>query len=83
MTSVRLSREMERKLDSLAKLKHKPRSVLIKEALEMYFAEEESKKDSFESGKAFFGRYGSGEKNLSTEYKTRLKEKFSVKNNTH
>jgi predicted DNA-binding protein len=83
MTTVRLPVQIEQKLDSLAKLKHKSKSELIKEALEAFFHEEEAEKDSYEIGKDYFGKYGSGDSSLSVTYKMKIKEKLNAKYHTH
>jgi predicted DNA-binding protein len=83
MTSVRLPVEFELKLEAISRARHKPKSELIKEALETYFSQEESMKDSYELGKDYFGRHGSGDGKLSATYKKRLKEKVHAKNHPH
>jgi len=77
MTTVRLPLEFERKLDAISKTRHRSKSDLIKEALENYFFHEESMKDSYELGKEYFGKYGSGDGALSSTYKERIKEKIA------
>ena len=79
MTTVRLPVEIEQKLDSLAKSKHKSKSELIKEALEVFFHKEEAEKDSYEIGQEYFGKYGSGDGTLSTTYKMKTKGKLHAK----
>lgn len=79
MTSVRLPKEIEQKLDSLARQKQKSKTELIRLALERFFSEEESERDSYELGECFFGRYGSGDGTLSTTYKRRLRERINAK----
>ena len=83
MTTVRLPVEIEQKLDSLSRSKHKSKTDLIKEALEVFFFQEEGEKDSFEIGQEYFGKYGSGIGSLSTTYKMRIKEKLHAKYNSH
>ena len=83
MTTVRLPVEMEQKLDSLSRLKHKSKTELIKEALKVFFYQEESEKDSYELGEEYFGRYGSGDGSLSINYKRMLKGKINAKYNPH
>ena len=67
------------KLLTLARATNKTKSEIIIESLEMYFAQEESRIDSFTLGEAVFGRYCSGESDRSTTYKQRIKDKISVK----
>ena len=83
MTTVRLPSEIEQKLDSLSRSKHKSKSELIKEALEVFFNQEEAGKDSYEIGQEYFGKYGSGIGSLSINYKNKLKEKLNVKYHSH
>ncbi|TVR58460.1 MAG: ribbon-helix-helix protein, CopG family [Spirochaetaceae bacterium] len=83
MTSVRLPKEIEQKLESMARRRQKSKTELIRMALERFFDQEESRKDSYELGEPFFGLYGSGDGTLSTTYKTRLKEKIDAKLRAH
>lgn len=82
MTSVRLPQEIEQKLEILSRKRHKSKSDLIKEALEHMFDVEESEKDSYQIGESLFGLFGSGDGSLSTEYKSKLKEKIRAKRNS-
>lgn len=83
MTSVRLPREIEQKLDNLARRSHKTKTELIRTALERFFDQEESERDSYELGEAYFGQYGSGDGTLSTAYKAKLKKKLNAKRDSH
>ena len=83
MTTVRLPLEIEQRLEILAREKHKSKTELIKEALEKYFHQEESEKDSYELGEEYFGRYGSGDGSLSVSYKEKIKDKINAKRNSH
>jgi len=83
MTSVRLPKEIEQKLDSLARQRQKTKTELIRLALERFLSEEVSEKDSYELGESFFGRHGSGDGTLSTTYKDRLREKINAKLRPH
>ena len=75
MISVRLPEELEKKLNQLAESKNVTKTHLVKEALNKYIAEKEEKKDSYQLGKDLFGKYGSGEGNLSTTYKKRVSDR--------
>jgi len=79
MTSVRLPTDLERKLEMIARKKRTSKTNVIREALETLFTQEETEKDSYELGKEYFGKYGSGDGSLSTTYKNKLKEKLNVK----
>ena len=83
MTTVRLPLDYEQKLDTLSILKKKSKSELIKEALDIFFHQEESEFDSYELGKKYFGQYGSGDGSLSVTYKNKIKGKINAKFNTH
>ena len=83
MTTVRLPIEYEQKLDVLSVLKKKNKSELIKDALDIFFHKAELEMNSYELGKDYFGRYGSGRTDLSTTYKQELKEKLHAKYRTH
>jgi len=83
MTTVRLPDDIEKRLATLSRTKKKTKSELIKEALEQFFHQQETEKDSYELGKEYFGQYGSGKGNLSVEYKKLIKEKINAKRNTH
>jgi predicted DNA-binding protein len=79
MTTVRLPPELEQKLQVLSEAQHRSKSELIKEALELFLKTQESEKDSYEIGKDLFGKYGSGQGNLSQDYKQLLKDKIRAK----
>lgn len=83
MTTVRLPVDIEQRLQSLSSAKHKTKSELIKEALEFFFEKEDSEKDSFELGKEYFGKFGSGQSNLSTDYQKLVKDKICAKLSSH
>jgi hypothetical protein len=83
MISARLPYEIEQQLTAVSKAKNLSKSDLVKEALVRYFVQEESEKDSYELGAAYFGKYGSGDGNLSRDYKKLLKGKIGAKYHTH
>ena len=58
-------------------------SEIIKESLEMYYEREENELDSYTLGLPYFGKYSSGEGDLSTTYKERIKEKIRAKQNSY
>lgn len=82
MPTVRLNREMEQKIDSIADQKETTRSDVIREALEEYITRHEMTTRPYDLGKHIFGLRGSGESDLSTTYKSRLKSKIHEKH-TH
>ena len=79
MTTVRLSPEIEQKLEVLSKTRHKTKSDIIKEALELLFRSDESEQSSYEIGETVFGMHGSGDGDRSTTYKSKLKDKIRAK----
>ena len=83
MVSVRLDRNLEKQLERYALELHVPKSKLIKDSLIHYFemlSKQKSQKTPYELGSDLFGKYSSGEKDLSVAYKQKLKEKLSAKN---
>jgi hypothetical protein len=77
MTTVRLTSEIEHKLEIFSRAKRQSKSDLIREALEKFFSGAEI--DSYTAGAAYFGKYGSGNGNLSRNYKKLLKRKLHAK----
>jgi len=71
------------KLITLSKYKNKTKSEIIIEAIEMYFDKEENEMDSYTLGLPYFGKYSSGEGDLSTTYKQRIKEKLRARQNSY
>ncbi len=83
MTTVRLPLEMEQRLQILSISKHKSKSDIIKEALELFLKNENEEKDSYELGLEYFGKYGSGNVAPDKNYKKLVKEKIRAKHNPH
>lgn len=79
MRSVRLPEEIEKELKTLSEQKNVSRSNIIKEALVEYISKEKKYNRPYESGKKYFGKRGSGDKDRSTTYKSRIKEKIREK----
>ena len=79
MITVRLPSELKQRLEVLAKSKNKSKSAIIKEALILFMFKEESQKDSYELGKEYFGKHGSGDGSLSTTYKKKIRERLDAK----
>ncbi len=80
MITVELPAELENKLISRAEALHTSKSRLIQQALELLFEHQDAEKDSYELGKPYFGRYGSGTSSLSATYRQRLKDKLRAQN---
>ena len=84
MIAVRLPKELEEELNRLAKKRNLTKTDIVKEALKLFFQTEKNKvqKTPYELGEALFGKYDSGQENLSETYKKRLKGKLREKYNT-
>jgi len=83
ITTVRLPLDTRNKLLTLSKVKRKTKSDIIKESLDMYYEIEENGIDSYTLGEPYFGNYSSGENDLSTTYKERIREKLSARQNSY
>jgi len=83
ITTVRLPAETRNKLIALSRIKNKTKSEIIKDSLEMYYEREENEIDSCTLGLPYFGICGSGQGDLSTTYKQRIKEKLSARQNSY
>ena len=83
ITTARLPLDTRNKLLVLSRTKHKTKSDIIKESLDMYYAQAEGEIDSFTLGEPYFGKYSSGESDLSTTYKERIREKLRARQNSH
>ncbi len=80
MRSIRLSDDIERRLDQLSERENRTKSDLIKEAIVEYLTDREVKQSPYDLGSDLFGVYSSGEGDLSTTYKTRIVEILREKN---
>jgi predicted DNA-binding protein len=83
ITTARLPLETRNKLLTLSRVKGKTMSDIVKESLDLYYEQEENDIDSYTLGEPYFGKYGSGENDLSTTYKERIKEKLRAKHNSY
>jgi predicted DNA-binding protein len=83
ITTARLPLDTRNKLLVLSRTKHKTKSDIIKESLDMYYAQAEAEIDSFTLGEPYFGKYSSGESDLSTTYKERIREKLRARQHSH
>ncbi|MDR1469298.1 MAG: ribbon-helix-helix domain-containing protein [Spirochaetaceae bacterium] len=79
LTTARLPRETADRMNTLARLRHKTKSLIVKESLDLYFEREVAGCGSFALGEGLFGRYASGRDDLSSTYKTLVKEKLHAK----
>ncbi|KGE73222.1 CopG family ribbon-helix-helix protein [Spirochaeta lutea] len=78
MTTVRLNDEIDNKLAQIIEVEKTTKSEIIKKAISEYYEFHYQSKPPYELGLDFFGKYGS-DSNLSTEYKSRLKEQLNAK----
>ena len=83
ITTARLPLDTRNKLLTLSRVKGKTKSDIIKESLDLYYDQEEKEIDSFTLGEPYFGKYSSGEGDLSTTYKERIKEKLRAKHDSN
>ena len=83
VTTARLPIETKNKLLALSRIKGKTKSDIIKESIDFYYEHEEHQIDSFTLGEPYFGKYSSGEGDLSTTYKQRIKEKLRARQNSY
>ena len=80
MISVRLSDSMEKKIKKISEETKLTKSDVVKEALNQYIVSLEKKETPYKLGKDLFGKHGSGDGSLSTNYKNKLKERINEKN---
>jgi predicted DNA-binding protein len=79
MISLRLTKELEDKLEYLSKEEQTTKSDLIREAIEKYIIEHENIRKPYDLGQDLFGKKGSGKTDLSLTYKQKVKGKISEK----
>jgi len=80
MTSIRLDKDTERKLEKIAASKKITKSQLIREAIAEYITASEKYFSPYKVGEPLFGKYGSGKDDISATYKSRIKDKINAKN---
>jgi len=83
ITSVRLPFNTRIMLNNLARVRNKTMSEIIVESLDDYLNREENELSSYELGLQYFGKYSSGEGDLSVTYKERIKEKLRARQNSY
>lgn len=74
MLTVRLSDEEEEQLNAYCLREGISKSIVVKEAIELYLTQRKKSKNPFEAGADLFGQEGSGTKNNSVSYKKKVKE---------
>ena len=85
MLAVRLPENLENELNILSKHTHKTKTDIVKDALKLFFETQarNEQKTAYSLGEEFFGRYGSGRDDLSTNYKQKVKSKLYEKYHSH
>lgn len=79
MISLRLSNDLDEKLNQIAKNEKISKSEIVKRALVLYFEDYQKTHSPYDLGEDLFGKYGSGNGTLSQNYKSILKGKLREK----
>ncbi|HNW12574.1 MAG TPA: ribbon-helix-helix domain-containing protein [Candidatus Rifleibacterium sp.] len=80
MLTLRLSSDMEEKLNHIAELMGIPKSEVVRRSLQAYLKQLEQN-NAWDAGKSLFGRYSSGKSDLSENRKAILRQKLQDKRN--
>jgi lipase chaperone LimK len=80
MLTLRLSPDMEEKLNNIAEMLGIPKSEIVRKSLRAYLKQLEQN-NAWAAGKSLFGKYSSGKSNLSENRKAILKQKLQDKRN--
>lgn len=79
MLTVRINKEIEKKLDNYSQQKNLSKSAIVKEALIAYLTKAQLSDSPYELGQDLFGQDGSGNSSASTTYKSKLKKRIHEK----
>ncbi|TYQ15693.1 UNVERIFIED_CONTAM: ribbon-helix-helix CopG family protein [Acetivibrio alkalicellulosi] len=79
MISVRLSKELEEKIDLISKQENISKTDILKEAIKEYIIVHEKKQNPYDLGEDLFGKHGSEKGDLSQSYKKKVREKINEK----
>lgn len=79
MISLRLPADLDEKLKQIAKNEKISKSEIVKRALVLYFKDYQKTYSPYDLGSDLFGKYGSGDRSLSQNYKKILKGKLREK----
>jgi hypothetical protein len=79
MISLRINEETEDQLNAIARYENTSKTEIVKRALALYVAEYTKQQRPYELGSDLFGLHGSGDGNLSVNYKDALKAKLHAK----
>lgn len=80
MFSIRLPKELEKKVEELSKKEQVTKSEIVREALQEYIEKREKTEHPYLLGEDLFGNYGSGSGSRSVEYKKIVRDKIHAKN---
>ncbi|MGM0600792.1 MAG: ribbon-helix-helix protein, CopG family [Candidatus Rifleibacteriota bacterium] len=80
MLTLRLSSELEKRLNNLAEVLGIPKSEIVRKSLKAYLNKIEQN-NAWQAGKDLFGKYSSGRSDLSANRKSILKQKLLEKRN--
>ena len=78
MITLRLDKALKRAIDFRAKTEGVTRSEMIRKSLISYFNQSNAL-DPFEAGKEYFGRFSSGNPDLSEQGETILRQRLNAK----
>jgi hypothetical protein len=81
--SLRLDSSIDRELSKIAKASGTSKSDLVRTLISNFVAKQSTHPTPWELGKHIFGRYGSGQGNISQDRKAILREKLREKKSRH
>ncbi|WP_422361478.1 hypothetical protein [Reichenbachiella sp.] len=79
MLNVRLDKDTEKTLKDYRELNNMSKTDVVKEALAQYFSKEQMAKQPYGLGEDLFGTGKSGDRDRSSSYKSKLREKLHEK----
>ncbi len=80
MFSIRLPKELEKKVEELSEKEQVTKSEIVREALQEYIDKREKTEHPYLLGEDLFGKYGSDSGSRSVEYKEIVRDKIHAKN---
>jgi RHH-type transcriptional regulator, rel operon repressor / antitoxin RelB len=81
--SLRLNSAIDRELAKIAMAEGTSKSDLVRLLISDFVSTKTKHRTPWELGKSVFGRYGSGNRNLSRDRKSILKERLRAKKSRH
>ncbi len=79
MISLRISEELERRLDQAARAESKSRSEVIKDSIYYYLDRLENRPTAYQLGEKYFGLFASGRGDLSVNHRSIIAERIRKK----